>query len=336
MLDRDWRLRGIPALSVHSLVLAWSLAPFPAAVLIISVLLSWWYLDGVAKVRRKHRKWENRRVAAFLLGLVFADYALAGPVGEYVMSSFVAHVIQHLTLMIVTPALLSMAAPVTLALQTLPGGGRRQLSRFLHSRLLHWVTFPVVVFALYYGVMWWFFTTSVIGFAMNRMWIMDLFNLLFFLGGVLFWWPLVGKDPILHWRMGFGARLATLVIGIPFESFLGLAISGTVTPPAPIYTPQQWYAGGQLLWGVGELLTTIAIAVVVGNWLASEERAAARMSRSSAAVPLSGRVDGTPKEYFWAKKVVARGATGTPIYREAMEVIARLEGGMAGNDGKSE
>ena len=315
---------------MHSLVLTWSLAPFPVSVLVAVALLAWWYLDAVAKVRRKHRNWRRRRTAAFLSGLVSAAYVLAGPVSTYVMRYFVAHVIQHLTLMIVTPALLSMGAPVTLALQTQPAKSRKLLSSFLHSRVLRWLTFPLVVFALYYGVMWWFFTTGAIGFAMARMWVMDLFNLLFLLGGILFWWPLVGKDPILHWRMGFGARLGTLVIGIPFESFLGLVISGTTKPPAAIYSPEQWYAGGQLLWGLGEMLTTAAIAIVVGNWLASEERSAARMGRSSAKVPLSGRAVGMPKEYFWAKQVLAHGATGTPIYREAQEVIDRLEGGEAG------
>ena len=52
---------------------------------------------------------------------------------------------------------------------------------------------------LYYGVMLAFFLTPTIGFAMNHMWLMDLINLGFLFGATLFWWPMIGLDPIPRW-----------------------------------------------------------------------------------------------------------------------------------------
>jgi len=45
-----------------------------------------------------------------------------------------------------------------------------------------------------------------------------------------------GLDPIPHWKMSHGGKLANLLIGVPIESFLGLALLSTTRPAAPIYT----------------------------------------------------------------------------------------------------
>jgi putative membrane protein len=317
---------SVPAFSISGLVTEWSTGPFAILVLLASVALFAWYVDAAVKVRAKGRSWRGRRILSFGFGLAAIVYALAGPVSVWVMRYFPAHIVQHLLLMILAPSLLAMAAPVTLALQTTTGLTRRLITSFLHSRFLHVITFPLVVVLAYYGVMWWFFTTSAVGYAMEHMWLMDLLNLLFLAGGVLFWWPLVGKDPILHWRMGWGAKMLSLAFGIPFETFLGLTIAGAHTSLAPMYSLPDWIAGGDVLWGLSEMLTTAAIAIVIANWIASEERQAKRMARStSAEPPLSSRQDGLPKEYYWARQIMARMPEDSPLYEEARSVLARIE-----------
>jgi putative membrane protein len=316
---------NVPAFSPAGLLTLWSLGPFAILVILGAGALFAWYVDAAVRVRAKGRAWPTRRIVSFGLGLATVVYSLAGPIAVWVMRYFPAHIVQHLTLMIVAPSLAAMAAPVTLALQTTKGAPRRLITGFLHSRFLHALTFPLVVFIAYYVVMWWFFTTSAIGYAMTHMWLMDLLNLAFLAGGVLFWWPLVGRDPILHWRMGWGAKLASLAFGIPFETFLGLTIAGARAPLAPMYTLGDWSAGGDVLWGLSELFTTAAIAVVIANWIASEERQATRMLRSREAQPLSSRQDGLPKEYYWARQIVERMPAGSPLYEEAQAVLARIE-----------
>jgi putative copper resistance protein D len=308
------------------LLTAWSISPFSIAILFVLVALVAWYLDGVLKVRAKGRKWSNARVVAFVGGAFAVEYALGGPVSVYVMRYFTAHIAQHLLLMIVAPGLMALSAPVTLALQTSRPRARKLIDSFLHSRFLHVVTFPLVVFVLYYGVMWWFFTSTAVGFAMAHMWLMDILNIMFFGGGVLFWWPIIGKDTIIHWKLGFGGRILSLAIGIPFETFLGITITSNKVSLAPsVYSLGNWHAGGQVLWGGGEAMTTIGLAIVIGSWIASEDRAHRRMNASTEAFPLSSRGEGMPKEYYWAQQIIARTPVDSPVHQEALSVLEQIE-----------
>lgn len=308
------------------LLTQWSASPFSVFVMLVLALGALWYLDAVIKVRAKGRSWSGWRIVAFLGGLATIAYALAGPISVYVMGFFTAHVAQHLALMIVGPALLAMSSPITLALQTLPKRRRALLQSFLKSRFLHVVTFPLVVFMLYYVAMWWFFTSSAIGFAMAHMWTMDLLNIAFFLGGVLFWWPLVSRDPILHWRLSYGGKMFSLGIGIPFETFLGIAIASMRNSPTLIYSLGDWHSGGDVLWGAGEFLTTLGLTVVIAQWYVVDTRAAKRMNESKEEVKIASRADPSsmPQEYFWAKQTIARTPPGTPLYEQAEGILRQI------------
>jgi putative copper resistance protein D len=108
---------------------------------------------------------------------------------------------------------------------------------------------------------------------------MDLFNVAFFMGGGLFWWPTVGLDATTHWKLPFAGRLGNLFLGIPFESFLGIALMNNSRPVAPMYTVADTHAGGSVLWAVTELFTLAGLFMVMGQWMKAEERAAAREDR---------------------------------------------------------
>jgi len=130
-----------------------------------------------------------------LCGLLTVDLALQSPVATLTGSYFEAHVIQHLLLMIIAPALMSMGAPMTLILQT-RAGTPDDLAPNIPQPGFAILSHPLSVWVLYYGVMLAFFLTPAIGFAMNHMWLMDIINLGFLFGATLFWWPMIGLDPI--------------------------------------------------------------------------------------------------------------------------------------------
>jgi putative copper resistance protein D len=111
---------------------------------------------------------------------------------------------------------------------------------------------------------------------MFHMWVMDLVNVAFLFASTLFWWPIVGLDPIPHWRMGQGAKLVSLLLGVPIESFLALALLSLTRPVASIYTLGSTHAGAGLLWVGAELFTFLAIIPVFVQWVRMEERKAAR------------------------------------------------------------
>jgi hypothetical protein len=126
---------------------------------------------------------------------------------------------------------------------------------------------------------------------------MDAINLAFLLGGTFYWWPMVGLDPIVHWKMGYGARLANLALGVPFEAFLGIAIMSQRAPIASMYTVPSTRAGGALLWAATEVATFTGMVPIVLQWVRADDRAGRRAddrATRTASAPLRPRADQAP------------------------------------------
>ena len=153
------------------------------------------------------------------------------------------------------------------------------------------MTHPVPVAFAYYFSMFAFFLTVALGYAMYHMWVMDLVNVAFFFGSTLFWWPIVGLDPIPHWQMSHGAKLTSLLLGVPIESFLALALLSTTRAVAPIYSVGSTHAGAGILWVGAELLTFLALIPVFLQWVRVEERKGARYDARLDAELAAGRLD---------------------------------------------
>ncbi len=269
-------MRRVP-FSVHSALTQWQSGPFALCVVAVLIGLAYWYLRADWMLAQRGRRWPRHRTAAFLAGLVAVDLALQSPVATFTGEYFEAHVVQHLLLMLVAPPLLALGAPSTLLLQT---AGRRTKSRWLaalRSRPVAVLTYPVVVWFLYFGVMFAFFLSSLINLAMHHMALMDVLNVLFLFGGTLYWWPMVGLDPIVHWKMGYGSRMVNILLGGPPEVILGLAILSARTPIASMYTLSSTHAGGALLWITTEIAVFIGFMPVFWQWVQSDERAAKRV-----------------------------------------------------------
>jgi putative copper resistance protein D len=224
--------------------------------------------------------------------------------------------------MVVAPPLLAMGAPSTLLLQTSGRGTKKRWLTVLHSRPFAVITFPVLVWFFYFGAMFAFFLSPLINVAMHHMDLMDAFNSAFLMGGCLYWWPMVGIDPNLHWRMGYGARIANLALGVPFEAFLGVAILQQVSPIASMYSLASTHAGGGLLWSATELSTFAGVIPIFLQWIRSDERAGARAdSRADQAFEAktlaeqAGTVDVRPVPVTAGSATAELGSTGVDRFR---------------------
>lgn len=270
---------GMPHIpfSLHTLLTRWNLSVFPITVALALAAVAVWYLQADWKLAVRGRRWSGIRTAAFLSGLAVVDVALQSPVATLTGTYFQAHVVQHLLLMAVAPPLLAMGAPSTLFLQTASRPAKQRWLRVLRSGPFAVVSHPVTVSFLYYGVMFVFFLTALLGFAMEHMWLMDVLNLLFLFGGTLFWWPMVGIDPILHWRLGYGLRMFLVLIGSGIEAFLGVSILFYARPIAPMYSVASTHVGGALLWTAADVLSLIAFLPIYVQWQRTEERAGRRL-----------------------------------------------------------
>jgi putative membrane protein len=268
--------------SLHSALTAWQNGPFALLVLAGVIMAAYWYLRADWMLSARGRRWPWTRTLAFLAGLVAVDLALQSPVATFTGTYFQAHVLQHLLLMVVAPPLLALGAPSTLLLQTARRRTKERWLGILRSPAFAVLTHPITVWCLYFGIMFAFFLSSLINVAMHHMALMDLLNLLFLFGGTLYWWPMVGLDPIVHWKMGHGARMVNILLGGPPEVILGLAILSLRVPIASMYTLSSTHAGGALLWISTEFVVIAAFMPIFWQWMRSDERAAARLDAQAA------------------------------------------------------
>jgi len=263
--------------SLHNVFTQWDSSPFALVTLAVVLVVAAWYVQSVWALSARGRSWSGMRTTSFLCGLVLVDLAFQSPVATFTMGYFEAHMIQHLLLMVTAPPLLALGAPMTLALQT---SGRRtkvRLLRVLNSRAFRWWSHPLPTAAMYYLAMFAFFLTSAVQVAMTHMWLMDAVNVLFLVASMHFWWPIVGVDYIPHWPMGHGMKMVALLIGVPIESFLALALLSSTRPVATMYTVPSTHAGAAILWVGAEAFTFLALIPVFVQWLRVEGRRTARI-----------------------------------------------------------
>lgn len=267
-----------PSVQAHTLLTGWQHS-FPSLVaLAIEISVGVCYVAGVARLARRGRQWSAWRTASFLGGVAVVVVALQSGLASYDDSVFVLHIVQHLLLMSVAPVLLAMGAPVTLLLQASGRSVQKRTIAVLHSRPVAVLTHPIVTTALAFGVMGIYLLSSLYPYSLDHPGFHDASHAVFLFVGCLYWWPVVGVDP-MRWRLSYPAKLGYLAVGMPFHAFIGVAIMNFGHPIAVAHTLSDTHAGGAVLWAAGELLTVACLMVVGAQWMRHEERQAAREDR---------------------------------------------------------
>ena len=277
-----------------------SLPRFTPVRLFTEFELDWWlavplligaglYLWGVWRLRQRGDDWPPGRTVAFLAGGIgVIGFAGLSGLGAYDTTMFSLHMIQHMLLAMVAPIFLALGAPVTLALRTAPRRVRSALLAVLHSRLVRLLTFPLLGWAIYVASPFALYFTGWYPATLDNQVLHELLHLHFLLVGSLFFWPVVGIDPIPG-RQSHPFRFLILVSTLPFHAILGLSIYTQTTVIAAEHYQALglgWLdpmadqrVGGGLLWTSGELVGLIMLVVVTVQWIRASEREAAREDR---------------------------------------------------------
>lgn len=254
------------------------------------------YLWGVARLRRRGDAWPVGRTVAFAAGVLSVALVMCTKLNDYGMVMFSVHMVQHMVISMLSPILLLLGAPVTLALRALPPAGRGRkgprelLLMLLHSRYMKVITHPAFTIPMFIASLYALYFTPLFDFLMESK-AGHIGMMVHFLAvGLVFFWPIMGVDPGPH-RPGYVMRMLELFAGMPFHAFFGIALMmasepmiGTYkNPPASLgidpLLDQQW--GGGIAWAFSEIPSVLVLIALMYQWYHSEQRAAKRADRAA-------------------------------------------------------
>jgi putative membrane protein len=270
------------------LAFGWTIEPAVALPLLVAAFGWLWVVRRIDRLHPANPV-PRRRSVAFLSGLAVIALALMSGIDTYDTTLFSVHMVQHLMLTLFAATLIALAAPITALLRgATPNVRRTVILPILHSRVLRIVSFPVVAWIVFAGVMWGTHFSPIFDLSLEDPLVHDLEHALYLGAGLLFWWPAVGLDPS-PWRMPHPVRALYVLTQMPQNTFLAVTILNSsvplyahyatlVRPWGPSALEDQRIAGG-LMWLVGDILFIAAMAAVVAGWMLHEKRQEAAVDR---------------------------------------------------------
>jgi len=281
---------ALPRFTLGSVFTEWELLSWATLAILVTAAL---YLWGVQRMHVRGDRWPVGRTAAFLGGMLVAALATISGLGTYDDTLLSVHMAQHMLLSMLVPLAMALGAPITLALRTLPRGPRGWLLSVLHSRAAKVLSFPPLAFTLFIVTPWSLYFTGWYAATLHHNYLHEMTHLHMVVVGCLFFWPLMGIDPVPG-RIAYPFRLLLVVLTLPFHAFMGVTIMSQDTLIGGSWYPElhegpmgawlpdpladQHVAGG-ILWSSGDLIGLLFFAVLFVQWVRASMAEAKREDR---------------------------------------------------------
>jgi cytochrome c oxidase assembly factor CtaG len=273
--------------------LGWSADPFFLIACLTGLGLYGW---GVVRLTRRGDRWSVGRTVSFVLGVLTVMLVMCTRLNDYGMVMFSVHMVQHMIISMVSPILILLGAPITLALRALPvaargrKGPRELLLALLHSRYMRIVTHAAFTIPLFIASLYVLYFTPLFDFLMSSKTGHITMMCHFLAVGLIFFWPIMGVDPGPN-RPGYLMRMLELFAGMPFHAFFGIALMMASEPMVEAYKnppaslgidalSDQNYAGG-IAWAFSEVPSVLVLIALLFQWYGSEQRQAKRTDRAA-------------------------------------------------------
>ncbi|MDQ3898372.1 MAG: cytochrome c oxidase assembly protein [Actinomycetota bacterium] len=204
-----------------------------------------------------------------MAGLAVVAAALSPPVDARADATLAAHMVQHVALTMVAAPLLAAGLPSVPILRSKGRSGPILRSKGRSGPGVH----PLLAWVLFAATGWLVHFTPLFDAATESLPV-HVFEHAVLLGtALLFWAQVVGART----RMSHPLRLLYLVVAMPQNTFLALAIYSTdrvlyehyVRGAEPL--ADQRLAGG-IMWVAGDLVLLAAVLLVAAAWARHEER----------------------------------------------------------------
>lgn len=201
---------------------------------------------------------------AFWGGEAALVLALLSPIDAGAAYLFTLHMLQHMLLTLVAPALFALAVPPGL----IGWAYRRPAAR----RIVRAVWNPVLAFVVFNGTLLAWHLPAAYDATLRAPWVHAAEHLSFVAAGTVFWGVIVSPAPALV-RTPLGLRFA-LLIGADVVNFvLGFALTFAGHPWYTAYTevPRLWglsplddlHLGGVLMWVMGQMMYAIPVLILL-------------------------------------------------------------------------
>ena len=250
------------------------------------------YLYGVRRLTARGDRWPVGRTLSFVAGgLGTIAIATMSGLAAYDESLFAAHMVQHMLLSMVATVFLALGAPITLALRTLPLVHKRRVMAVLHSRFAAVMSHPLVPWLLFVSSPFLLYFTGWYEATLDNRFLHEMLHVHFLVVGSLFFWPLLGVDPVPG-RSGHPFRMLLVAATLPFHAFLGVSIMSVEPDGRGLLAPDhylplhglaesvfQQQLGGGLLWASGDLVGLLFLGVLLVQWMRASQREAVREDR---------------------------------------------------------
>jgi putative copper resistance protein D len=151
------------------------------------------------------------------------------------------------------------------------------------------LSFPPLTFLLFVISPWALYFTSWYDASVQSTFVHEMMHVHLVLVGSLFFWPLVGLDPVPG-RVAYPFRLLLVFLTLPFHAFLGVTIMSQQELIAGEWyrsLPMDWlpdpaadqHLAGGILWGSGDVVGLTFFGVLFVQWVRESMREAKREDR---------------------------------------------------------
>jgi putative copper resistance protein D len=275
-----------PPLTPLRLLTGWDIEPGLLLGLLVAGGL---YLLGVRRLKQRGVDWSGWRTTLWFTGLGTVFVATSSAVGAYDTTLFSAHAVQHMLLQMAAPIPLGMATPITLALRTLPRNPRKLFLAVVHSRVVRVLTHPLVTFAIFVVSPFALYYTDLYEATLRSDLLHNFNHMHFLLVGCLFFWPLLGADPlpnampyIFRFMMFLGLAPMHVLLGIPLMMSSQVIAEDFYRELGRDWGPSlltDQYIGGGILWVFADVVSLIFLAAFGVQWMRHDRRETRRVDR---------------------------------------------------------
>ncbi|MEP7088844.1 MAG: cytochrome c oxidase assembly protein [Nocardioidaceae bacterium] len=282
----------LPPLDWHAFLVSWQVRPVWDALALVTLVA---YVVGLRRAQAAGtRAVHPVRVGSFVAGLALLVWTLSSALEVYATTLFWVHMVQHLLLIMVVPALLVLGHPLTVLVAATRGRTRSVVERVLVTGPVAVLTHPLVGLGYYSTVIVATHLTSFMDQMMSSPWLGPAEQALYLSSGYLLLLPLLGNEPI-RWKPPQLFRIGLFLIAMTPDTVVGIVLMQTDHDlfPGMLGNRPSWApsavsdinTGGALMWVGGDgLMMVFAVSLVIaiiaapdredliGSWLEGVRR----------------------------------------------------------------